>query len=428
MKWKSFLYKLNAGDVIPVIGNDLSLLKNEAGQTVSLNRYIVEKLIEIEEIPPGNKSIGEILLEFPGVKSTIKSIYEQIPGKKFYTRPLEKLAAITDFDFYVSTSFDDLLEKALRKTRNFSGSELNIINYSLQAKSPGKVDSKVNIFNLLGSRYDFDLTAIDEETMLEYFFNISWRDNELHPQAEYFLREVNDKSFLFIGCDFPDWLMRFVVRILTNRRIKERAFSDYIVCDTDKDFGKLKNFLAYCEKDFVVIENGESSNPEAFVDLLYEKWREKIKQLKDTPSKGSVFLSYYNKDREDAGILKKALESENIDVWFDKDDLQAGEVDDLIWKAIDKCGIFIPIISGQCLDADESESYAKGSEWKWAGKIYEYKRNSNQKFVILPCSVGEVDRKDERIPGFMRASTIFDLKGNLDRIIKEIKRLLEFES
>jgi len=421
MKWKSFIYRLNAGDVIPVIGNDLSLLENEEGRTVSLNRYIVEKLIEIEEIPPGNKSIGEIVLGFPGVKSTIKSIYEQISGKKFYTRPLEKLAAITDFDFYVSTSFDDLLEKALRKTRNLSGNELNIINYSLQAKSPGKVDAKVNIFNLLGSRYDFDLTAIDEETMLEYFFTISWRDNELHPQAEYFLRKVNDKNFLFIGCDFPDWLMRFVVRILTNRRIKEKAFSDYIVCDTNKEFGKLKNFLAYCEKDFVVIEDGEPSNPEAFVDLLYEKWAEK----KVTPSKGSVFLSYYNKDQEDAGILKKALESENIDVWFDKDDLPAGDVNERIWKAIDKCDIFIPIISGQCLEAGEGESYAKDFEWKWAGKIYEYKRKSNQKFVILPCSVGDVDRKDERIPGFMRASTIFDLKGNMDRIIKEIKRLME---
>lgn len=430
INWKRIIYYLKAGNVIPVIGNDLILVKNEDGKTDFLNQYIVDKLIEIEDIPNGKKSIGEILLEYPKVKGTIKSIYEQIPEKKFYTRPLEKLAAITDFDFYVSTSFDDLLEKALRKMRNYSGSELNIINYSLQAKSPQakspvKVVPKVNIFNLLGSLDDFDLTAIDEETMLEYFFSITWKDNEQHPQAKYFLQNVNDKSFLFIGCDFPDWLMRFVVRILTNRRIKEETFSDYIVCDTNKDFGKLKNFLAYCEKDFVVIDDGEPSNPEAFVDRLYKKWIEEKKQVKGTSYKGSVFLSYYNEDQEDAGILKKALESENIDVWFDKDDLHIGEVDDRIWKAINESDIFIPIISEKILDV--GESYAKDSEWVWAEKIYEYKKRIDQKIVILPCTVGDVDPKDERIPRIMRASTMLDLKKNMDRIIKEIKTFLEPE-
>ncbi len=425
MNWKSFIYNLTAGNIIPVIGNDLSLLKGENETPVPLYDYITKKLLEIEDISDPNPSISEIVLGNPQIASTIKSIYEQIEEDRFYTRSLEKLAEITDFKFYVSTTVDDLLVKAIRKVRKIKDedSKLKVINYSLLGKSPKDVEPEVTVFNLLGSLSELKHSAIDEEEMLEYFFSIASKEHEDHPQADYFIECVSDKSFLFIGCDFPDWLMRFVIRILSNRRIKDETFKDHIVINTKKERGKLKNFLAQCEKDVVVISQEQTNNEEAFVDLLYDKWMDKIKKDKHTQYEGSVFLSYFHQDETDAEALKNALEKEGIDVWFDKEDLRATEHKDRIWEAIDNCKIFLPIISGKCLDADES--YAREYEWPTAGKIYEYKKKSDQPYAIIPCFIGDIDRKDDRIPGFMRASTIFDLKTGQDRIIDEIKYLLK---
>lgn len=427
MNWKSFIYNLTAGNIIPVIGNDLSLLKGENETPVPLYDYITKKLLEIEDISDPNQSISEIVLGNPQIASTIKSIYEQIEEDRFYTRSLEKLAEITDFKFYVSTTVDDLLVKAIRKVRKYKekDSKLNVINYSLQGKSPKIVKPKVTVFNLLGNLCELKHSAIDEEEMLEYFFSIAWKENEDHPQADYFIRCVSDKSFLFIGCDFPDWLMRFVIRILSNRRIKDQTFNDYIVVDTGKEHLKLKNFLDLCKKDFVVISGEGTHNTEVFVDQLHKKWMDKKKEDKHMKYEGSVFLSYFHQDETDAEDLKNALEKEGIDVWFDKDDLREGEHKKRIWDAIDRCKIFIPIISNKCLAA--AKSYAKQYEWPTAEMIYVYKKNSGQKFYILPCSVCDIDRKDDRIPGFMKNFTIFDLKIKQDIIVDAIKTLLKIK-
>ena len=421
--WKALILNLSAGNVIPIIGNDLSLLKGENGTPVPLYEVIKNRVVEIKELKDSKQSIGEIVLESPKIASTIKSVYEQIDEENFYSGPLEKLAEIKDFKFFVSTSFDDLLERAIQKVRQCSKNELKVINYFPYGNSPVTDDSKVTVFNVLGNLGDLKHSAIDEEEILEYFFTIMSRENEEHPQVTYFLRQVSDKSLLFIGCDFPDWLMRFVIRILTNRRIKDGKCEDYIVNDLNKEHVKLKNFLVRCQKDFVVIDEGKPRNAEAFVDLLYRKWTDKIKSDKRTRYEGSVFLSYYCEDQKDAGTLKNALETERIDVWFDKDDLHAGEHEDRIWEAIDKCKIFTPIISEKCLDADES--YAKDQEWPKANLIYNYKKKSDQPLIIIPCFVGEIDLKDRRIPEFIRKSTIFDLKTKQGKIIDEIKNFLK---
>jgi hypothetical protein len=425
MNWQRFINKLSDGDIIPVIGSDLSLLKGEDGTPVYLYDYLIKRLIEREEIPYTNQGIGEIVLAHKEIGPSIKAIYRQIDGEKFYTRPLEKLAGITDFKFFVSTTVDDLLEKAIRNVRRYSDSQLNVIDYSLQAKSPAANESEVTVFNLLGNLDDLMHSALDEEEVLEYFFSIAWREFENHPQANYFLEHVRGKIFLFIGCDFPDWLMRFVIRILSNRRIKDKTFKDYIVCnvcETNAGRRKLRDFLDRCEKDFIIIDDGGPNNVEAFVDVLYSKWKERKKGEKCTRCEGIIFLSYYHRDESEAADLKNKLEEQGVEVWFDKEDLHAGEHKKRIWDAIDKCKIFIPVISGKCLEA--TESYARQYEWPTAKMIFEYKKNSGREFNILPCFIGDVDRKDNRIPGFMRDFTIFDLKEK-DKILDEVKRLLK---
>lgn len=67
---------------------------------------------------------------------------------------------------------------------------------------------------------------------------------------------------------------------------------------------------------------------------------------------GAVFLSYASEDRPAVMLIRDALEQAGIDVWFDRnpDALRAGEDFELkIRSNIDKCSLFIPIISQHTL-------------------------------------------------------------------------------
>ena len=81
---------------------------------------------------------------------------------------------------------------------------------------------------------------------------------------------VNNKILLFIGCDFPDWFMRFIIRIMTNQRYKSRIFSDYVVYDEYNRCAELFNFLRKFNKNIITIEENQAGNARSFIDKLYE--------------------------------------------------------------------------------------------------------------------------------------------------------------
>jgi hypothetical protein len=295
--------------------------------------------------------------------------------------------------------------------------------------SPGKskreADSKITVFKLLGSLNELGHSAIDEERMLEHFFTIAWRRNLDHPQVEYLIREVKNKIFLFIGCDFPDWFMRFVIRILTNRELSSK-FNDYIVNRSDKQFPKLKNFLTHCGKWFEEIPHMDTDNAIAFVDQLSQKWLERKIHNKRIRYEGIVFMSYYHADVLRAKNLKNNFEEEGIKVWFDETNLPRGEHRHEIYKAIAGCKIFFPLISDNILN--DPGSYARQFEWSSAEEILNFKKKTDQPFDIIPCIIDDTRRDDARIPDFMTKWTTFYLKSEKDRIINEIKKTLTFIS
>ncbi|MFC2146170.1 toll/interleukin-1 receptor domain-containing protein [Acidobacteriota bacterium] len=435
IEWESLMDSLIDGDVVPVVGNDLSLLKGKNNKPTPLYEYIARQVTQEHEVPYNKQSIHELALfnqeiKIPNIHMKIRSLYNKIKrGNNFYTEPLEKLARITDFKFYISTSIDDILEETIKKERKFTDGELKIINYSPQMKSPGKsagdIESKTTVFKLMGSLYELGNSAIDEEKMLEHFFTISWRGISDHPEVEYLIQEVraSEKIFLFIGCDFPDWFMRFVIRILTNRKLTAKI-SDYIVNSSNKQFPKLKNFLAHCGNYFEKIPNMNTDNAIAFVDQLYQKWLEIKRQDKNIQYEGTVFISYYNpKNLKDAENLKDSLKDECIKTWFDKENLESGEHKKIIRKNIRDCKVFVPIISDDILKAPES--YARKIEWSIAEYIFEFNRKFDQQFNIIPCITDNTDRKDMRIPDFIKEFTSFNLRTDMAKILGEIKSKLK---
>jgi len=426
MQWENLMDRLKSGEIVPVIGNDLILVKKNNKDFISLYEYFARETAKYYEIPNPSLSIHELTLNHQGFKNEnihlkIKEIYDKLKSeKKIFIEPLIKLAEITDFKYYISTSIDDLLEDAIRNERQIAEGELNVIDYSLVKKANKHEQHNVTIFRLMGSLNNLADFAIDEEKMLEHVYSISSREYHDHPQVNELIDRIKDKIFLFIGCDFPDWFMRFLMRILTNRRLNNMVIKDYVINKSSKNPEKLVNFLTHCGKDCVVIEESDINDATTFVDQLYSQWKASARMSRKNQIKGTVFLSYYHENQQYAEYLKEKLAAEGIQVWFDKNNLGPGKHKDIIEKAIMKeCGVFVPLISAEILD--KPNCYAREVEWKAAEYRFNVDKYRGVPFIIIPCVIGDYDFSKNRIPDFFKELTAYNLRKEEKRLIDVIK-------
>ena len=103
----------------------------------------------------------------------------------------------------------------------------------------------------------------------------------------------------------------------------------------------------------------------------------------------AVFLSYASEDRESVLNLKAAMEASGIPVWFDQRHLEAG--DDYtakILENIEKCSIFIPVISRHTNTAERRRFFRL--EWRKAVEEAMFRSDSTQ--FILPVVIDDTSQ------------------------------------
>ncbi len=442
MDWEFLTTKLVEGNVVPVIGNGLSLVKDERGGLIPLNSYLAMRIKEASNNPPDTDlTLGELALEYRDVDKhialmeRIKSIYLDIDDEQFDLEALKKLAEIPYFNFFVTTTPDNLLDEALIKARHLTIDRLNVINFSpLEAsslpldlmksekeKQGNKKEEPVTVFNLLGSFQHWQDPALNDEEMLEYFFSLS-KDIKKHAQVNYFRKHIKDKILLFIGCDFPDWFMRFIIRLITDKRYEGHPTRDFIVCDGTGDHKNLFRFLNRFEKNTYPPPDDRYGNVRIFIDELHD--RLKIFEKKPVTYEGTVFLSYNKEDVNEARLLKQLLRKNGILAWLDEEDLGAGKHKNKIKKAIRDCKVFVPLISNHSLS--HPRGYMWTVEWAFFEPIIKLQKGCRDAdYLMLPIILNDTDFEDERIPGDMKECTMRYYPRDKDLIVKNIQSFLK---
>jgi hypothetical protein len=134
------------------------------------------------------------------------AIFHKIDEDRFNCESLVKLAEITDFRFFISTTLDDRLVKAICNARKLKKEQVREINYSMQELSyiPQKEEDEppVTVFNLFGCFGDILKPAFNEEEMLEHIFTLSKNDKD-HTMANYFMECMKKKNIAFYWLRFP---------------------------------------------------------------------------------------------------------------------------------------------------------------------------------------------------------------------------------
>lgn len=265
---------------------------------------------------------------------------------------LIKLLETGYFKFVFTTSFDPLVEIAMRK----QWGDIRVKNIYDEDTEKQDIENERDfniptLYYLFGKaeKNTFVATDIDALDAVRRWLQRS--------STSTLLKETSRKYILTLGCDHDDWLFRIIWFILKGEgaNLKDGYVAQY---SNNKE---LERFLI---RNKVLIDNDSTKVVDALVTEL-EKREETNKW--NNPNHCDVFISYSRKDGQIAQELYEKLKQKGIDVWYDRINL-AGRGEffmNKIYDAIQQCKIFVPIMT-KTITEQKREEHPYRLEWKYA--------------------------------------------------------------
>ena len=466
---KIILNALKGNDLVIVIGNELSMLKlnkkdlpksknpsdckeddNDQEQVlIHLKEYLAHRLwVDYYDnkalLSPHNlSSVIEHMVKSgdtteDDIKADIIRIVKNFTDEQIVLEPLQKLARIGNIDTILSVNFDHFLERAFEAENRKINKAVNFSIQNADSSDEAVTHDKAlcRIFNLMGSIHGSDF-ALTEEMQLEYMYNLLL-SKEKDANSKALFKAVHEKSILFIGCNFPNWFMRFFIRTIAKKRLKtgRKKFvaSDHTTQDMD-----LAVFLENNQTSVIPIgqpiqklKNADEVYKDTieFIDELYEKTQQEKGIQTDFEPKyeEKVFLSYSWADKALITKLKNEFDKCGVELFFDDDDLRNGEsYDDSIRNYINTCDFILPMISENSISNKESYVYEK--EWIPAIHVEQFRRSSGmfregQENYIRPYIIDKTEATDDRIPEEIRKRNITSI-GNEDDFGPVVRKFIK---
>jgi len=410
------------GKVVPIIGEELLLVRAD-GEQIPLYRYIAKKLAERLEIPAGalpkGPSLNAVVCHYLRTGGVPEEVYPKIRPIVNQARleppeALLQLASIDRFKLFVALTFDSLLASAIDQVRFAGESRTLELAYSPKNAQdlPGPIDElrQPVVYHLFGKMSAQPDYVITEEDTLEFLHQMQSK----RMGADNLFDALRDNHLLFIGCTFPDWLSRFLLRIAKSRQLSlRRTEMELLVGSLAGGDGDLVVFLRHFSPRTKIAP----CSPAEFVGELAARYRRRA-ELRDVGAPGrtavrlvdqvadpgmeagAIFISYTREDHPAARRLRDFLEDEaGIDVWLDDRRLEAGDDwDHQIRRNIKNCSYFVPLISSA--STRRHEGYFRR---EWALAAERAMNFAPSVPFILPVVIDETSADTDGIPeGFRR--------------------------
>jgi|SRR5215468_672609 len=398
--WDDLLAFIEDGRVVPVVGPELHTVFI-GGRELPLYRVLAEQLLKkyglegcdadgpvaaashkvaLRKYLELNDAVSALSQRGRRVADLYRPINDELRRllgvEPTIPQPLCDLGRITDFHLFVTTTFDDLLARAIDATRADIGPPTDQITYAPNLPSDQARDlpaTPINyraVFHLFGRASPSPFFAINDEDVLEFIYSLQ---AEQGGRPERMLAELRRCHLLLIGCNFADWLSRFFIRLANQVRLSgDRSKREFLVGDEVVYDQSLTLFLERFSRNTRVYPG----DPKGFVSELLQRWRERHPQVVQSgmtqipaslarSGAGGVFVSYFHDDIGAARVLCSELASIGAGViWFDKTKLKPGDPwDEKIKIALKSCDLFLPLLSDNT--EAQKEGYFHG-EWQIA--------------------------------------------------------------
>ena len=425
--WDDLLSYIEDKRVIPIIGPELLEVQTETGPRL-LYDWLAEKLaaklnVDISLLPQ-TYNLNDVVCWFLSMRGRREEAYVRLRAilrEAAFAPPraLQRLAAITDFDLFVTTTFDSMLEDALNAVRfpnALANEATDVIAYApnritdLPCEREGLV--RPVVYHLFGKVAASPTYVISDEDTLEFICAL--QSDHLAPEKLF--HELEHNHLLFIGSNFSNWLARLFLRMAKRQRLSDPRDVGEILADNHScEDDRLMDFLQQ-----VSVRTRVYTGAEKFVDELYDRWMARQQKLYGKANNVSsingqspqrflpparempdhaVFISYARDDLAAVQRIKAGLEAVGVTTWFDMDRLEVGDdYDRKIQRNIARCSYFIAVVSSTT--QARHEGYFR-REWSYA--IDRARNIADGALFILPVTIDDTNAGVALVPDKFKA-------------------------
>jgi hypothetical protein len=436
--WEDLLDFIEERRVIPIVGPELLLVETDTGPRL-LYEWLAEKLaakLGVDTSPlPRPYTLNDVVCWFLAARGRREEAYTRLRSvlrDANFAPPLalRQLAQINDFDLFITTTFDPLLEQAINSERFGGAQSTEVIAYAPNrvADLPAERErlQRPVVYHLLGRLSASPTYVISDEDMLEFMCALQSE----HLTPEKLFHELEHNHLLLIGSSFTNWLARLFLRMAKRHRLSDPRDVGEILADNHSDGDKrLVSFLQQ-----VSVRTRIYSGAGKFVDELHRRWtvRRKPGEVialgagpqrflppeRDMPD-NAVFISYAREDLAAVQKLKAGLDAAGVKTWFDLERLEGGDdYDRKIQRNISRCSFFIPIVSAAT--EHRLEGYFR-REWSYA--IDRARNMAEGALFILPVCIDDTNGGEAQVPDKFRAVHFTRLAGG--EVTPEFARRLQ---
>ncbi len=438
--WEDLLSFIEEKRVIPIVGPELLRVATDRGPR-QLHDWIAEKLavrLNVNRADlPEHYTLNDVVCLFLAGRGRreeayvrLRSVLKDVPFEP--PAALRQLAAITDFDLFVTTTFDSLLESAINQERFGGAASTEVLAYAPNrvVDLPSERDrlTRPVVYHLFGKLSAFPTYVISDEDLLEYICGL--QNESLVPERLF--HELEHNHLLVIGSNFSNWLARLFLRMAKRHRLSDPREVGEILADDE--VAQDSRLIAFLQQ--VSVRTRIYTGAERFVAELHGRWQKRNKRPAATGASGlsassgpssvsggfspvrfapparempdhAVFVSYAREDLAAVQRIKAGLEAAGITTWFDTDRLEAGDdYDRKIKRNIERCSYFIPVISKNT--QNRLEGYFR-REWSYA--LDRARNMADGALFILPVSLDGTSPAEAHVPERFKALHFTELPG-----------------
>ena len=436
--WDDLLSFIEERRVIPIVGPELLLVATENGPRL-LYDWVAERLaarlnVDTRQLPQ-RFTLDDVVCSFIANRGRREEAYVRLRGilKDANFEPpaaLRQLAAITDFDLIVSTTFDSLLETAINLERFGGAGSTEALAYAPNRVTdlPAERDRlhRPVVYHLFGKLSASPTYAISDEDVLEFICAL--QSEHLAPEKLFY--ELEHNHLLVIGSSFTNWLVRLFLRMAKRQRLSApRDVGEVLADDHTIQDDRLVTFLQQ-----VSVHTRIYRGAERFVSELHQRWqaRRRPSASAEGPARfppparempeNAVFISYAREDLPAVQQIKAGLEAAGVTTWFDVERLESGDdYDRKIQRNISRCSYFIPVISANT--QRRLEAYFR-REWSYA--LDRARNMAEGALFILPVTLDATGAAEAVVPERFKALHFTHLPGG--QVTPEFARRLSHDA
>jgi hypothetical protein len=424
--WDDLLNYIEERRVIPIIGPDLLRVNTPSGPR-PLYEWLAEKLavrlsVDVSGLPKPI-TLNDVLCCYLGQRGRREEAYTRLRSimREVEFEPpmaLRQLAQITDFNLFVTTTFDPLLENAINLERYGGQPTAEVIAYAPNRVADLPVErsqlQRTVVYHLLGRLSASPTYVVSDEDMLEFICALQSE----HLTPEKLFHELEHSHLLLIGSDFSNWLARLFLRMAKRKRLSDpRDVSEVFADDHTMQDTRLVSFLQQ-----VSVRTRVFGGAEAFVAELHARWSARqrpaaaasashapqrfLPPAREMPE-NAIFISYAREDLPAVQRLKAALDAAGLTTWFDLDRLEGGDdYDRKIRANIGRCSFFLPVISATT--QRRHEAYFR-REWSYA--VDRARNIADGGVFILPVCIDDTPEAQALVPEQFKSLHIVRMPG-----------------